>query len=332
MTPGVPRRGRLRRSPQNRETTAGRVVDAPVAIDDEAADAPAQVEGWTNGGRLRTNAITALILGALLVVPTAASLALSGGQTVPAAAKRDETPTASSQARAGEFATGYVKAWLAPSGPNALDTYYRGVLTVPADQPPKLGQVTIADIQPAGTGRISVTVAADVDNARRYFDVPLQVTADSVTALGLPAPAAAPTRSQGPRLAYDEDVLRSGPAGQAMSAFLNALLAGQGDISRYTSPGLNVVAVSPAPYARAELQTARSIGTEPAPTKDGSRLQVLATAVLTDAGKRRFLAGYALELTTRGGRWEVSSQQLAPQTVPDPTPSPGTTPITTPSK
>lgn len=332
MTAATPWPGKLRRSSKSAETTVGDPVDDRVVMDEPTADVPAKVEGWTNGGRLRTNAITALILGALLVVPTATSLALGGGRTVPPATKRDETPMVSSEARAGEFASGYVKAWLAPSGANALDSYYRGVLTVPASQPPKLDQVSIADIRPAGAGRLSVTVGADVDGVRRYFSVPLQVTGDSVSALGLPAPVAAPVRSQGPRQAYDEDVLRSGPAGQAISAFLNALLAGQGDISRYTSPGRSIAAVTPAPYARAELQTARAIGTEPATTKDGTRLQVLATTVLTDASKRQFLASYALELTTRGGRWEVSSQQLAPQTIPDPTPSPVPTPDSTPSK
>lgn len=82
------------------------------------------------------------------------------------------------------------------------------------------------------------------------------------------------------------------------------------------------------PYQSVDLRTVTGLSEEAQPT-EGEVAHVLATAIGTDAAKRPATTQYALTLTARGGRWEVSGIDLAPA-ITQPTATP-TAPTQTPT-
>ena len=96
--------------------------------------------------------------------------------------------------------------------------------------------------------------------------------------------------------------------------FLSALLAGAGEVSRYTSPGSSVAAVTPAPYSKVTVQSLRSSDEMSVKTaaKDGVEVHVLVTAQLEN-GANMQTTTYFLTVTSRAGRWEIKSIDTVPQ-------------------
>lgn len=236
-------------------------------------------------------------------------------------------------ARAGEFAQRVVRAWLSATR-NKLgdlgDLYEDASGLALPDKPIRVDSTETANVTPTSvTGIFQVTVAASVEGTQRYYMVPVQVSADSLSALTLPAPTPAPETKPERDRAYRTTFPSTGPTATAVLAFLRALLTGQGDVTRYISPGAPIVAVVPAPYKSVDLRTVTGLSDEVPPTK-GEIAHVLATAIGTDAAKRPATTQYALTLAARDGRWEVSSIDLAPaitkpRTTPtDPTQTPNT--------
>ena len=167
----------------------------------------------------------------------------------------------------------------------------------------------------------AVTVAAGVDELggdRRWrsagmWYVEIGVVRDergALVAVGEPAlvpPPAAPAdepRPAGGGLGVpssDDEEMAS-----TVEGFLSALVAGDGDVSRYLAPGVEIAPVTPAPFEQIALQ--RWSVTELSDTEVRIRLTARGASA---AGVPRTVS-YELGLKQRAGRWEVRSLSGAP--------------------
>ena len=194
----------------------------------------------------------------------------------------------------------------------------------------RVGRSAVLDAVVVADGYWSVTVAAEVSAdvasapVQRYFQVAVrQVEAPApprglavpgsrfaFVATTLPAEIPAPASAPAPRLAVGSfDRIKSDdPVAVRVARFLSALLAGQGEVADFSTPGATVRAVRPAPYAKVDL---RSMATRDLPGAD-DRLEVLADVVAYDAAGTPRPLSYPLELAQRDGRWEVARVLPAP--------------------
>lgn len=130
------------------------------------------------------------------------------------------------------------------------------------------------------------------------------------------APAALPARVPGPTLTPDGSTdyptglpVSGTPLSETLTAFFAALLTGDGELERYTAPGVNVPRFDPPPYQHIELIDLRAHADTPLDrsarvARDGTtaRLQV---TVATDPDGADLPLTYPVTVTVRGGRWEV---------------------------
>lgn len=92
----------------------------------------------------------------------------------------------------------------------------------------------------------------------------------------------------------------------AAEGFLNALLAGNGDPSRYLAPHVDMRAADPAPFA--ELQIDEMAAEE----GDDGEVRVWVQATATTRGEVVHVVAYELEVVERVDRWEVREIWGAP--------------------
>jgi len=277
---------------------------------------------------LATKASTLLLLCCLFAGPLALAV---GGLALLSAAAPAPAPAAKvvdlsgQRAVAGEFAQRLVVTWLTTArGHEAnLAALMPGTSTVTFPQE----AFTVTDPAVAGITQVegiwSVTVAATVTDqtkqtARRFFQVPITVGSDgAVAALALPSPVAGPTIQSGGGLNYQVQVPGTGPVAQTISQFLTAYAAGGGDVTRYLTPGVQIPAITPAPYTAVTVTDLRAItsaaGVDTTGTpKDGTSLRVLVNATGVVSPTQQVSASWALTLTARAGRWEITAIDLAP--------------------
>lgn len=230
-----------------------------------------------------------------------------------------------------------------------------------SDQP--AGDRPVRD--PGGTDLTDGSTGTDDRSGRNGDTAPLacyqvsllargDANAGGVSATGSPAGYAAtrlpdrvacpPTLATAPSLALSStDIDPNDPVNDVVRRFLAALLAGDGEVSRYSSPGAVIRPIIPAPYAGVELvslvrDTSPSSGDSSGATAapgTGQRLRVLATIRVSGSDGIQMLS-YPLRLTSRAGRWEVSSLDGAPPlgdahqppVAPAPTPQDSAQPLT----
>ena len=286
---------------------------------------------WTNGRALAGRAVSLVVLAAIAAGPIALVATFARPQEVIAASEERPGMLEPSQQAAGSFALGYVGAWLSATRDD--NTELRRYVDVSAirtlsDVAWEYRDLAVVSIAPAATGDvITVVIAANVKELvnhndgtsseewpRRYFQV--VVKTDEVGGLrvvGLPAPIAPPaTVERVPALGYSISLPAATPAGDSVLAFLNAYLAGSGDITRYVTPGESITAIDPAPYVSVEAVELRADREPTQSPADGERLRVLAEVSLANVYDQRLTATYALTLTARADRWEITAIDLAP--------------------
>lgn len=291
--------------------------------------------GGTAANRLLTygviGCIYGVIGGALLLSCTAMGVASDARD-----AAQSAHPTAMSHLSitdtSGEaMAVGYVSAWLEATSTDhtSLDAYAPS-LTVNAQSPTESRNLRAAGFVKEGnlitvrvTGEVKTTIAAASKNdeaktvwVQRWWQVVLRTDPASggLSVLGLPAPIAAPGEAKSDQLfAYPAQVTDAA-AFATVQEFLSALLAGAGEVSRYTSPGSSVSAVTPAPYSKVTVQSLRSSDEMSVKTaaKDGVEVHVLVTAQLENGATAQSTT-YFLTVTSRAGRWEIKSIDTVPQ-------------------
>ncbi|MGW3491615.1 conjugal transfer protein [Streptomyces sp. NPDC001054] len=301
-----------------------------------SGEAQGEAGGWALGsiGSAAT-AVTVLRRGAWALLASGGLalllvvwMLLSGARTP--VAVRPATPVASggdSEAvgPAG-FAELFVSAYLsAGDGQEArLAPFLAGARDVDLSAQPgvqRAEQLAVVGTRRMAKGYWSVTVAARVQpvgggkkeressDALRYFRVAVKAGEEGdLTAAGLPAEVSAPIVSTAPALDYGQAHLPGSddPVARAVKGFFAAYLAAEGELDPYLSPGLELSAVSPAPYERVAV----SEFAEQAPAAAKRRLWVRVAATDFD-GQERPLS-YALMLRKRDGRWEVSDLDAGP--------------------
>jgi Conjugative transposon protein TcpC len=311
-----------------------------------------QTQAWSGGPVLATRIVTVGLGLALFTGPAALVLVAldSGRQAVPAAGPA--TVDLGIPAAAGECATEMATTWLSATRADSagLEAIYSGDLPALPDRGIAHRDVRVAGLVDRGGGLWSVTVGVDLDETpapapdtssgglgetpvpdasaggpgvepvpvvwvRRYFVVPA-VVGDGTTcrALSLPSPVPAPLPGDQPRLAASQTLTTTGALGKTVTAFLAALTTGEGQMDRYTSPGVDLVPIAPPAYAGVnlrELAATEDVSETVAPA-DGAQVHVRAVVELVLADGQSTTANYELDLQARAGRWEVTALASPP--------------------
>lgn len=284
--------------------------------------------------------ISVLMVLCLIAGPAALALAyVSVSAPAPAASSAPDPAVDVERQQAAEFATQVVVAWLGATREDseALTQLMPAASPLrPGDEPVTVTDARVATVTVADDAW-TVTVAATVAGARRYFQVPVAVDESGApSALTLPSPVQAPPIGGAAGPDYSTTVPTNSPLRESVSAFFAAYLVADGDVSRYTSPGADITAVEPAWVTTTEVanlqapQDAQGLALDAEPV-DGQEVRVLASLTLTVSESQELNSQYALTLTSRGGRWEISSVDQAPLWAGQaPTDSTGTQPEDTP--
>jgi hypothetical protein len=254
--------------------------------------------------------------------PVALAVAVASTPTTVQAAtpaKPTTVRTVAAAADPGGYAQLFVSAWLRSSADDATTAQARLALSMAPDvELPKPAPGAQSKLQSVTTVRstqrdgraASVTVAAQyADGSVRYYAVP--VATDRAGALfavtGAPGVVAGPGRAEVPKSPYRVTV-PEGDLSSAVGEFLAAYLTGAGEVSRYLAPGVQLSAVSPAPYTAVLVQQVSAVDQAAAAEHipaDGTTVRVLAEVEARDAGGRWPLA-YELTLKARSSRWEIA--------------------------
>ncbi|RPF30272.1 conjugal transfer protein [Streptomyces sp. TLI_185] len=283
--------------------------------------AGARLEAMRRRVRLSRVAVWTVIAAGPIALAVAVA---STPTTVAAAPATKPTPvrTATAATDPGGYAQVFVTAWLRSDANDETSAQARLAQSMApdvelpdpaADAHSAPQSVTAVRSAQRGTGAWSVTVAAQyADGSVRYYAVP--VASDhagaSFTVTGAPGVVAGPARAEVPNSSYAVTV-PEGDLSSAVGQFLTAYLTGAGEVDRYLAPGVNLTAVSPAPYTAVAVQQVSAIEEAAAAEKvpaDGTTVHILASAEARDASGRWPLA-YELTLKTRSGRWEVAALQ-----------------------
>lgn len=299
----------------------------------------------THRSDLGARAARAGLWGVLvLVVVCVLGLVLHEGRTGAPEATR---PAAPSGAGAGGFAAVFMQHWL-PAGQGTetdLQPYMANVPSLDnkpksryAAQPPivlsstqvsagywsvllvvnEVAKDRTGKLKDAGTHwyRVSVAQAGATGTTPGSNDSTVfQVTSAPYE---VPAPVAGSSLTNS---AYsDLSVPVSGPIGDTTQHFLDAYLTGNGEIERYTSPGVAIAPVTPPSASKVAVQTIAAIPVADdaqdadAVPADGVTVHVLVQTTVTGSGGSGIPMDYPFTLRSRAGRWEVLSLDPAPVT------------------
>lgn len=269
--------------------------------------------------RLKEETRVRLAAAALWVlIATAAVGGIVGLVRPPATAPAEPTPAVSPAATvseawaAGGFGARAVAAYLAPGDDTDGEGAFAGFLgddpagtdRVAADAPP----VAVVAVDRAGEHYWAVTVAAGETGREQFWRVGIASGENGrLVATGPPTPVAAPPVAERPELAVTswETPPADDPVVETVTGWIAAYACGQGDVSRWLAPGVRVDAVTPPLCSEARLDR---WGTQP----DGDDRLVVMTEAALDPGASEQRVTFALALSERDGRWEVTELLAAP--------------------
>lgn len=180
-----------------------------------------------------------------------------------------------------------------------------------ADGPPTVVQTVSLGAEELEPGYYAVTVAVaragDTESQVSFYVLGVVSTSSGWAVTGPPALVAGPRHTDAPEIGTEMRNLQPG-AGLTAAAegFLSALLTGDGDLARYTSPGSSLVPVSPPPFSAVEVTEEAST-----PLQPHSQLVAVDLEGARPAGDVEVLE-YWLLMEERDGRWEVAEMLPAP--------------------
>lgn len=280
----------------------------------------AAATSWTRGEALKTAALRTVIWVLVACGPIGLGLAVAttaASQQDTAAAPATTEPAGRQQVAA--FAQDAVVRWLRAHRGNE-DTI-AGIFPAKAElpkQPLNVSDPAVTETRWDEAGAWVVTVAVTINTEptdedqpgiahRRYFQLPIRLNPiGSMTVLALPAEVTGPAVSADTRQTLGQPLASTDPLALTAADFLNALLAGVGDVTRYTSPEADVSPIIPAPYTEVSVESVHA-----QPAAEGAHTELL-VRVRAASGESRILLEYVLRLVQRSGRWEVAAILGAP--------------------
>lgn len=284
---------------------------------------------WTRGQQLATTATRvalwllvacapiALILGAVAIAAAARpapqtvtpQLTESPGRTAATGIAEHAVTTWLSAARGAEDQLGGLPATDLPakaltvSDAGAVESVWDGtawVVTVGA---------TITTHLPADND----SDQPDTVPQRRFFRVPIAVDdAGQFSVLMLPSEVAGPSIVSAPQTGFGSTVPPSHAVSVAAGEFLTAMLAGGGDIARYTSPDSGIRAVAPAPYTGLVVESVKSRKALAEFAAEGDSVAVMVRVRAQDLTGAETRFDYVLVMKLRSSRWEITEIQGSP--------------------
>ncbi|MBR8744693.1 hypothetical protein DSY14_23745 [Nocardiopsis sp. MG754419] len=203
--------------------------------------------------------------------------------------------------------------------PNASDRQLEA-LPDPSLSPSRVRAVAV---EQTAAGEWAVTVAVfplrsdPTTPAVRHLQLTAHGDGTAWAALSLPAEVGAWAPTEPTALAYTSRQLAGSPLTEAVQGWATAYLTGEGELDRYLAPeaafppitmthtSVEIDGVYPAPEDE-DIATA--------PAEDDDTVSVLADLHVTDAEGQSWPMSYALELTSRSERWEISAVAVPPLT------------------
>jgi hypothetical protein len=206
---------------------------------------------------------------------------------------------------AAGFAERYVGAYLLAGADGATLVPFLGYSPeLPVDgQPAEIAApIRTVSVERAASEYWAVTVSVGPPGQERFWRAAVDVSGKAPVAVGLPAVVAAPTEVE--RIQLDLTLgptPTNDPSVDTVTGFLGAYLCGQGDLSRYLRPGLDLTPTTP------------PVCTELTLTRWGTRVDdpdhqtvVVDAALGAGEGTPTWHATYAAALARRDGRWEIA--------------------------
>ncbi|GEM_PF-353174 len=293
---------------------------------------------WPSSGRAATRGFLALALAAMACGP--AALALAATRPAPTQTVVTPRPVANDQARTEvESVSVQVVDALLSSDRQNTQTLKSLVLQMPdslvlpdkALASPRTLTVSQASPDAHRKSRWSVTVVAlgGQSGAGQAWQVDVEVdpTSGQAKAVRLPALVAMPASASSQGLAAVTVVSSVDPAAVTAFGFVTSMLTGASDLARWTAPGAQFTVVTPTPCAKVTPDRVEVSGTDQ-PPKPADRQQLAVTVTVTctlpggdQANPAARTLQYPMNLTSRGGRWEVTDTPTTPTPTPTPTAS-----------
>ena len=224
---------------------------------------------------------------------------------------------------AGGFAERYVTAYLEAGNEGEVLAPFLGYTpTLPATATATELQAPVraVDITKADTDYLSVVVAVGWTGQERFWQVAVDLRDGPANAVGLPAAVAGPAIPE--RSSLDVNMGQPAlddPVVESVTGFLGAYLCGQGELSRYLSPGVSITAADPKVCSEIEVIRWGIVD------DDDEDVQTVVLDALLDGGPPADdaaagdttgpsprVATYTLLLTSRDGRWEITELLPAP--------------------
>jgi hypothetical protein len=193
-------------------------------------------------------------------------------------------------------------------------------LPTPTTEPARISTVAvdqIADEEWAVTVAVYPRREDPTTPAVRHLQLAVHGAGTSWAALSLPAEVGAWAPADAPELAYASRRLADSPLTEAVQGWAAAYLVGDGELDRYLAPETTHPPITMAHtavevegvYAAQEQEDAAN-----APPGDGDTVSVLVDLAITTTDGQTWPMSYALELTSRSQRWEISAVATPPLT------------------
>ncbi|MEU0489995.1 conjugal transfer protein [Nocardiopsis sp. NPDC006139] len=188
----------------------------------------------------------------------------------------------------------------------------------PSGAPSRVSAVAVEQI---GDREWTITVAVyprredPTTPAVRHLRLTAHGEGTTWAALSLPVEVGAWAPAEPPELAYASRKLADSPLTEAVQGWALAYLAGEGELDRYLAPEAAFPPIAMA-HAAVEIDGVYPVpedeDTAVAPAGDGDTVFVLADLVVTTSDGQSWPMSYALELTSRSQRWEISAVATPP--------------------
>ncbi|WP_236567777.1 MULTISPECIES: conjugal transfer protein [unclassified Nocardiopsis] len=193
-------------------------------------------------------------------------------------------------------------------------------LPTPTADPARISTVAVeqtADEEWAVTVAVYPRREDPTTPAVRHLRMAVRGADTSWAALSLPAEVGVWAPADPPELAYASRKLADSPLTEAVQGWATAYLVGDGELDRYLAPEATFPPITMAHTAVETHGVYPAQGDEDtatAPPGDGDTVSVLVDLVVTTADGQSWPMSYALELTSRSQRWEISAVATPPLT------------------